>query len=489
MKKSNIIFTTIFTIVVGTIVFLAGFTIKSGEKPLTVYNVFLDGNKIGTILDKDKLYNLIDQEQESIKKKFNVEKVYPPNSLKVVKHITYDRKVNNINSIYNEIKDIAPFTIKGYKITIKSKDENIEDNYIYVLNKKLFEQALTKFAKAIIGEDKYDAFIMDNQKEPTEVGSIIESAYFLETITVKEALINTEERIFQDLQKLSHYLLFGNTLENKNYTIKDGDTISDIAYGNKLSVGEFLIANPNLKSENALISAGQTVNVDLINPIVTLTCEMNVVYDEVVAYQTEYVYDESKPMSYYKVNQIGEKGLTRVTKKTQYVNGTENEGGYISAYTIIKPTINRVITRGVKTNYDNTYFSNDSWAWPTIYPNYISSYYEYRWGKLHEGIDITGCGYGSPIFAINGGTVITSEMGDSQGLYIVIDHHNSYYSIYMHLSKSYVKAGQEVKFGEKIGALGNSGRSTGPHLHLGLWVGGAPFTEKSRSVNPLKLYR
>lgn len=489
MKKGNIIFTTIFTIVVGTIVFLAGFTIKSGEKPLTVYNVFLDGKKIGTILDKEKLYNLIDQEQESIKKKFNVEKVYPPNSLKVVKHITYDRKVNNINSIYNEIKNITPFTIKGYKITIKSKDANIENNYIYVLNKKLFEESLNDFAKAIIGKEKYQDFVNNTQVEPTEIGSIIESAYFLETITIREALINTEEQVFEDKQELNHYLMFGNIKENKLYTIKMGDTIDNISYNNKLNVGEFLIANPDLKSENTLISAGQTVNIDLINPIVTLICEMNVVYDEETTYQTEYVYDENKPMSYYKVNQIGEKGVIRVTKKTQYVNGTENEGGYISAYTIIKPTINRVITRGAKTNYANTYFSNDSWAWPTIYPNYISSYYEYRWGKLHEGIDITGCGYGSPIFAINGGTVVTSETGDSQGLYIVIDHHNSYYSIYMHLSKSYVKAGQEVKFGEKIGALGNSGRSTGPHLHLGLWVGGAPFTEGSRSVNPLKLYR
>lgn len=475
MKKSNIIFTTIFTIVVGTIVFLAGFTIKSGEKPLTVYNVFLDGNKIGTILDKDKLYNLIDQEQESIKKKFNVEKVYPPNSLKVVKHITYDRKVNNINSIYNEIKDTAPFTIKGYKITIKGKDENVENKYIYVLNKKLFEESLNDFAKAIIGKEKYQDFVNNTQVELTEIGSIIESVYFSETITIREALINTEEQVFEDKQELNHFLMFGNIKENKSYIIKAGDTISNIAFNNKLSVGEFLIANPDLKSENALISAGQFVNVDLISPVLTLIADMHVVYDESTPFETEYLYDESKPMTYYKINQAGEKGVMRVTKKTQYVNGTENEGGYISTYSVIKPTINKVVTIGARGAY-----GNDSWSWPTIMPYYISSYYGWRWYKLHAGIDITGCGFGSPIRSSTNGTVYEinttcpdnsfygSSCGGGYGNFVRIKTVDGVYIVmYGHMkSNVVVKTGDTIKQGQLLGYMGNSGSSQGTHLHF-----------------------
>ena len=93
--------------------------------------------------------------------------------------------------------------------------------------------------------------------------------------------------------------------------------------------------------------------------------------------------------------------------------------------------------------------------------------------RLHAGVDISGCGTGSPIFAIQSGYVYELETNPNKnsGLTVYIDHGNGYYSIYMHLQKISVKTGQTVSRGQQVGTMGNTGRSTGPHLHLGVYQG------------------
>ena len=84
---------------------------------------------------------------------------------------------------------------------------------------------------------------------------------------------------------------------------------------------------------------------------------------------------------------------------------------------------------------------------------------------LHEGIDF-GAGTGTPVFASAGGVVGTANFHPEYGHQIEIDHGNEFTSRYAHLSKIKVKSGQVVKRGQLIALSGNSGRSTGPHLHF-----------------------
>ena len=93
-------------------------------------------------------------------------------------------------------------------------------------------------------------------------------------------------------------------------------------------------------------------------------------------------------------------------------------------------------------------------------------------GAMHEGIDFVA-DPGTPVFASAGGVVVTAEFHPQYGYYIDIDHGNDFSSRYAHLSKIRVQVGQIIKRGRVIGASGNTGRSTGPHLHFEVRYKGA----------------
>lgn len=101
----------------------------------------------------------------------------------------------------------------------------------------------------------------------------------------------------------------------------------------------------------------------------------------------------------------------------------------------------------------------------------------YRNIRRHEGIDMAGP-IGTPVYATGNGMVIQNKGERGYGLQVMLDHQFGYKTRYAHLSKIMVTPGQWVKRGEIIGLLGNTGKSTGPHLHYEILHRGQP-------VNPL----
>ena len=93
-------------------------------------------------------------------------------------------------------------------------------------------------------------------------------------------------------------------------------------------------------------------------------------------------------------------------------------------------------------------------------------------GAMHEGVDFVA-DTGTRVTASAGGVVVSAEFHPQYGKLIEIDHGNEFSSRYAHLSKIAVKPGQIVKRGQPIGASGNTGRSTGPHLHFEVRFKGA----------------
>lgn len=87
--------------------------------------------------------------------------------------------------------------------------------------------------------------------------------------------------------------------------------------------------------------------------------------------------------------------------------------------------------------------------------------------KFHNGIDLAAPN-GSPILAAYDGEVVAAAYSSSMGNYVMIDHGDSLYTIYMHASALYVSRGDAVTKGQQIAAVGSTGRSTGPHLHFGV---------------------
>ncbi len=136
-------------------------------------------------------------------------------------------------------------------------------------------------------------------------------------------------------------------------------------------------------------------------------------------------------------------------------------------------------------------YSGDAFLWPTPTISRISSPFGPRWGRYHNGIDISNGTYGAKVVAIADGVVTTYSnnckhnygkkplyncCGNGYGNYITINHGtkdgNTYVAYYAHLGSITVSLGQSVKKGQIIGYVGSTGRSTGAHLHFGIAVNG-----------------
>jgi murein DD-endopeptidase MepM/ murein hydrolase activator NlpD len=100
-----------------------------------------------------------------------------------------------------------------------------------------------------------------------------------------------------------------------------------------------------------------------------------------------------------------------------------------------------------------------------------------RWGRMHKGADFAGP-TGTPVYATADGVVIHAGRQSAYGKLIKIKHEFGIETRYAHLNKIRVKVGQRVSRGERIGDMGNTGRSTGPHLHYEVRIG-------SKAVNPM----
>lgn len=93
--------------------------------------------------------------------------------------------------------------------------------------------------------------------------------------------------------------------------------------------------------------------------------------------------------------------------------------------------------------------------------------------RMHTGLDMGG-GFGSPIWAAKGGTVIAAGWNGGYGNAVIIDHGGGVATLYAHQSELLVSVGQVVEAGQRIGSVGSTGLSTGPHLHFEVRVGGNP---------------
>ncbi|MEI4831183.1 SH3 domain-containing protein [Bacillus sp. FJAT-53711] len=116
----------------------------------------------------------------------------------------------------------------------------------------------------------------------------------------------------------------------------------------------------------------------------------------------------------------------------------------------------------------------------------VSSTFDVRWGQMHYGVDFAATG-NVPIQAAAPGTVVKSYYSTSYGNVVFVAHYingNLYTTVYAHMSNRAVKVGDKVATGQLLGYMGNTGHSTGQHLHFELHNGEWNF-EKTNAVNPL----
>lgn len=124
--------------------------------------------------------------------------------------------------------------------------------------------------------------------------------------------------------------------------------------------------------------------------------------------------------------------------------------------------------------------SSSRFLWPVPSSKKISSGYGHRWGRPHEGIDIAAR-KGTYIVSADAGVVVYSGRKSGYGNITVLSHQGGFFTVYAHASKNYTRKGQKVSRGEVIAAVGNTGKSSGDHLHF-------EIRYDSKAFDPLKFF-
>ena len=137
------------------------------------------------------------------------------------------------------------------------------------------------------------------------------------------------------------------------------------------------------------------------------------------------------------------------------------------------PELSKILSQDKQDMEDHIYLMEHT---PDIWPTWgklTSLFGARRWGYRHKGLDIANK-TGTPINTTASGVVIFTGWHGSYGRKVIIHHGFGYTTVYAHLYKIYVKVGDEVAKGDVIGTMGNTGNSTGTHLHYEVLVDGIP---------------
>lgn len=181
---------------------------------------------------------------------------------------------------------------------------------------------------------------------------------------------------------------------------------------------------------------------------------------------------------------IGEKEK-EITAKEQDINNKEKAikeyEAYLAEQTAIIKTLEAAVAEQKRKLMEESgeIITYDGGMFKFPAPSYTRISDDYGWRvhptlgvkQFHNGVDLASPG-GSPILAAYDGEVVAAAYSATMGNYIMINHGNDLYTIYMHASKLYVSQGAKVTKGQKIAAVGSTGRSTGNHLHFSVRLNG-----------------
>lgn len=256
--------------------------------------------------------------------------------------------------------------------------------------------------------------------------------------------------------------------KNKIYEVKSGDSLSVIAENYNTTVDNLVAINENIDNEDSVIRIGDELTVTVPEPELSVITKEEQMYNEEYQAETQYIDNDSWYTTEQVVRQEASTGERNVIAVVTSRNGTETEREIVHEE-IIKESQPAIIERGTKT--PPTYIK-------PISGGTFTSGFKMRWGRMHKGVD-WACPIGTAVKASSAGTVVGAGWVSGYGYCVTISHSDGRQTRYAHLSKILVSTGQSVSQGEKIALSGNTGRSTGPHVHFEIIIGGS-------QVDPLK---
>ncbi len=257
-----------------------------------------------------------------------------------------------------------------------------------------------------------------------------------------------------------------NETEAVNYTVVSGDNLWDIGVANDINLAKIVEYNPWLTEENEyMIHPDDVLMFKPANPLYDVEVHLQNIATEPVPFETIKIQDDSLYTSQRVILKEGVAGEKKV------VYDIKMENGYATSIEPIQETILvQPISAEVKVGTKRTlsYSGGGNYGVTT---GRLSSGYGYRTHPIsgvrtfHNGIDIAAS-TGTGVYSYASGTVIAVSQDNTLGKYIAVDHGNGLVTRYLHLSKFNVSKGDKVSTGDRIGSVGNTGYSTGSHLHF-----------------------
>lgn len=259
------------------------------------------------------------------------------------------------------------------------------------------------------------------------------------------------------------------------YEVVAGDTLSEISIKVNIPVDKIIEMNSEtLQNENSTIRIGDKLIITVPEPELSVTRVETNYYEEV--YDADIIYvDEDSWFTYQtEVLQQPSAGFRKIVADVTFLNDKEVSRDILKEE-IVAEAVPKIVRRGTKTP--------PTFIKPISGGRLSSSFGKRKAPKkgastYHKGMD-WAIPTGTAVYASCGGTVSKAGWGSGYGYVVYIKHEGGSETRYAHLSKVLVKSGQTVKQGDRIALSGNTGVSTGPHLHFELIMNGS-------HVNPAK---
>ena len=412
----------------------------------TAYEYSYNGQKLGLVKEKDDVLQITDLVQGALTEEKNMKIVIDAKD-----DITFHRKlaldesqIDNSEQVLKRLTYMGDLKVKATGIYVNGKKIGA------VQDRKTAEKALKDVA------DKYT-----KQGDNIEV----ESVRFLEKVDIKTA--NTDLEDLHSEEEMVDLLCTSGEKETVHKVVA-GDTLHSIAKKYDVWEDQLLADNKGINSKK--LEVGSNIIVKQQAPVLTYEVVEKITYDKVIEHKVE----EQKSADIYEgmteTQQAGSDGLSEITARVTLQNGKKVEEEDLVT-TVKEEPVTEVVLVGTKERPPTV--GSGKYIWPLKDSFTRTSGFGSRWGRQHKGIDLA-VSVGTTVYAADGGTVVEAQYSGSYGNVVMIDHQNGQETRYAHNSKLLVKKGDKVYQGQPIAKSGNTGRSTGPHVHFEIRFNGEP---------------
>ncbi|NGZ76583.1 M23 family metallopeptidase [Saccharibacillus alkalitolerans] len=503
--------------IVGGVVIAGGLTFGGfkyvEEHTYPYYTVYSGDTVIGTIADKKQLDELI------AKKKREFAKKYPGADMKLYTANIRAEEAEGYKAVPDTEATLSKLdgSIKAYatgvelvvggKVVGIVKDEATAKKLVRKAEKSYIQKGTQTAGRATKKlASTGSAASKDGSTAKLDSIKINEKIAYNETKTSPTRILTEEE---------AYKLLTVGEEDPVTYTVAEGDTVSSIAAKFGITQDELYANNTDI--EEFTLQIGQVLRITLPDPAMTVTTVESV--SELIPTAPEMVIRRNPDLAAGKriVASPGKSGSKRVDYRLTKENGEIVREEWIGQE-VVRRSAPIIIVKGTKViveekpvaeekveadpaqkgeerssgsssesesqssesssspsksgddNQEEVTSSGSGFSWPVSGAS-ISSTFGTRWGKLHAGVDLTGP---STIMASAPGTVTYAGQMNGYGNIVIISHGDGFETRYGHLSSIGVSVGQSVSRGQSIGVMGNTGHSTGTHLHFEIRQGGTP---------------